>query len=201
MIFSQAGSTEAEMLVVSDLDDVFLPKPTDLLVNLTEARASLEALLGRLGDMFKDSHSVGSAAGPALQAGYKLIVSFDVSSAPVFKGRSRFVQSSVGGKLVMLSASLPSLGPGALKVREESKILGTAKVRSNSAYSMGERCTDAVPQESALLQPASSFYKTFAIDCSRAQVSVDMFLFSALYQDVATLCKFSFMLGSEDRHS
>ena len=42
-------------------------------------------------------------------------------------------------------------------------------------------------QESALLQPASPFYKTFAIECSRAQVSVDMFLFSTAYQDVATL--------------
>jgi hypothetical protein len=34
------------MLVVSDIDDVFLPKPTDLLVNLAESRASLEALFG-----------------------------------------------------------------------------------------------------------------------------------------------------------
>lgn len=62
------------MLVVSDLDDVFLPKPSDLLVNLKEARASIEALLGRLSDMFQESHTVGSALGPAMQAGFKLIV-------------------------------------------------------------------------------------------------------------------------------
>lgn len=37
------------------------------------------------------------------------------------------------------------------------------------------------------MQAASPFYKTFAIECSRAQVSVDMFLFSSTYQDVATL--------------
>ena len=42
------------------------------------------------------------------------------------------------------------------------------------------------------MQPASPFYKTFAIECSRAQVSVDMFLFSAAYQDVATLGEISF---------
>ena len=53
-------------------------------------------------------------------------------------------------------------------------------------------------QESTLLQPASSFYKTFAIDCSRAQVSVDMFLFSASYQDVATLGAFLSILGVPD---
>ncbi|KLO13344.1 CPII coat sec24 protein, partial [Schizopora paradoxa] len=143
------GSTESSMLVVSDLDDVFMPKPTDLLVNLTEARTQIEGLLGRIGDMFQDSHTIGSALGPAMQAGYKLI-------------------SAVGGKLIVLSASLPSLGEGSLKNRVDPKILGTSK-------------------ESSLLQPASSFYKTFAIDCSRSQVSVDMFLTSATYQDVATL--------------
>lgn len=63
------------MLVVSDLDDVYLPKPSDLLVSLTESRAAIEALLGRLSEMFQESHTVGSALGPALQAGFKLIVS------------------------------------------------------------------------------------------------------------------------------
>jgi hypothetical protein len=64
------------MLVMSDVDDVFLPKPNDLLVNLSECRASLESLLGRLNDMFAENHAVGSALGPALQSGFKLIVSF-----------------------------------------------------------------------------------------------------------------------------
>lgn len=74
----------------------------------------------------------------------------------------------MGGKLIVLSSSLPGLGAGSLKNREDPKILGTSK-------------------ESSLLQTASSFYKTFAIECSRAQVSVDMFLFSGAYQDVASL--------------
>ena len=142
-------STEPEMLVVSDLEDVFLPKPNDLLVNLTECRAGVEALLGKLGDMFKDSHVTGSALGAGLQAAYKLI-------------------STIGGKIMVLTASLPSVGPGALKSREDPKLLGTAK-------------------ESTLLSAASSFYKTFPIDCSRSQVSVDMFLFAPSYTDVATL--------------
>lgn len=137
------------MLVVSDLDDVFLPKPNDLLINLAEARAGVEALLGRLGDMFKDAHVVGSALGAGLQAAYKLI-------------------SPIGGKIICLTASLPSVGPGALKNREDPKLLGTSK-------------------ESTLLQAGSTFYKTFPIDCSRSQVSVDMFLFASSYTDVATL--------------
>jgi len=63
------------MLVVGDLDDVFLPSPTDLLVNLTEARAGIESLLGRLNDMFKDTSLVGNALGAGLQAAFKLVVS------------------------------------------------------------------------------------------------------------------------------
>lgn len=64
------------MLVVSDIEDVFLPKPTDLLVNLAESRSSLETLLTRINDMFQDNGIIGSAMGPALQAGFKLMVSF-----------------------------------------------------------------------------------------------------------------------------
>ncbi|GAA5965921.1 hypothetical protein JCM21900_006043 [Sporobolomyces salmonicolor] len=144
-----AGSTDPAMLVVGDLDDVFLPKPNDILVNLVEAKAGIENLLGRLNDMFHDTHNTGNALGAGLQAAFKLI-------------------SHVGGKIVALSASLPNLGPGSLKNREDSKVLGTSK-------------------ESALLQAQTGFYKTFAIDCSRSQVSVDMWLFSSAYTDVATL--------------
>lgn len=63
------------MLVVGDLEDVFLPKPSDILVNLVEAKAAIESLLTRLGEMFKDTHDVGNGLGAALQAAFKLIVS------------------------------------------------------------------------------------------------------------------------------
>lgn len=137
------------MLVVSDIEDVFLPKPSDLLVNIVEARPAIESMLGRLSDMFKDTYVTGSALGAGLQAAFKLV-------------------SSIGGKIIALTATLPTTGPGGLKNREDPKVLGTSK-------------------ESSLLQAAGPFYKTFAIDCSRAQVSVDMFLFSSGYTDVASL--------------
>lgn len=105
------GQSEPTMLVVSDVDDVFLPKPTDLLLNLAEARSGggLESLLTRINDMFKENSIIGSALGPALQAGFKLMV-------------------PIGGKIIALSSSLPSIGVGALKNREDPKILGTSKV-------------------------------------------------------------------------
>ena len=43
---------EINMMVVSDLDDVYLPRPNDLLVNLSESRKPLESLLERVNEMF-----------------------------------------------------------------------------------------------------------------------------------------------------
>ncbi|KAK5131171.1 COPII subunit [Meristemomyces frigidus] len=142
-------NNDAKMLVVSDLDEPFLPTPEDLLVNMTECRANIESFLGRLQGMFANTTTSSSAMGSALRAGHKLI-------------------SHVGGKIVVLSASLPNHGFGKLEMREDKKLLGTSK-------------------ENSLLQTQNSFYKSFAVECSKTQVSIDMFLFSAQYQDVASL--------------
>ncbi|KAK4574006.1 COPII subunit [Recurvomyces mirabilis] len=143
------SGNEARMLVISDLDEPFLPTPEDLLVNLTECRANIETFLGKLQGMFANTTNPSSAMGSALRAGHKLI-------------------SHVGGKITVLSASLPNIGYGKLEPREDKKLLGTSK-------------------ESSLLQTANAFYKSFAVECSKTQVSIDMFLFSAQYQDVASL--------------
>ncbi|RFU71796.1 sec24 [Trichoderma arundinaceum] len=140
---------ETSMLVVSDLDEPFLPVPHDLLVPLTESRQSIEKFLQKLPDMFQNNQSNGSCMGSALRAGHKLI-------------------SALGGKIVVLTASLPNTGVGKLDMREDKKLLGTSK-------------------ESSLLQTSNSFYKSFAVECSKNQVSIDMFLFSSQYQDVASL--------------
>ena len=76
--------------------------------------------------------------------------------------------SPIGGKVVCLMASLPNVATGKLTPRDSPQAAGTGK-------------------ESSLLQAQNSFYKSFAVECSKHQVSVDMFLFSSNYQDVATL--------------
>ncbi|KAM3426428.1 hypothetical protein NHJ13734_009467 [Beauveria thailandica] len=142
-------NVETNMLVVSDLEEPFLPVPHDLLVPLSESRQSVERFLQKLPEMFQNNQSNSSSMGPALRAGHKLI-------------------SSLGGKIIVLTASLPNVGAGKLEMREDKKVLGTSK-------------------EGALLQTGNSFYKSFAVECSKNQVSVDMFLFSSQYQDVASL--------------
>ncbi|CAK7207348.1 COPII subunit [Sporothrix eucalyptigena] len=144
-----SGAGETSMLVVSDLDEPFMPVPQELLVPLTSSRQSIELFLTKLPGMFANNQSNGSCMGSALRAGHKLI-------------------SPLGGKMVVLSSSLPNMGTGKLEMREDKKVLGTSK-------------------EGTLLQTANSFYKSFAVECSKNQVSVDMFLFSSQYQDVASL--------------
>ncbi|KAI9799665.1 MAG: COPII subunit [Phylliscum demangeonii] len=144
---SERGDTS--MLVVGDLDEPFLPTPADLLVTLSECRENVEEFLGKLQGMFQSTQNGGFCLGAALRAAHRLI-------------------SSIGGKIAVLTATLPNLGVGKLEMREDKKVLGTSK-------------------ESALLQTANSFYKSFAVECSKNQVSIDMFLFSSQYQDVASL--------------
>jgi hypothetical protein len=140
------------MLVVSDIEDVYLPKPNDLLVNLTEARASLETLLTRLNTMFADNLSVGSALGAALQAAFKMIVSIRLLSASLLVSHAFNVQSASGGKISVLSASLPTEGPGALKNREDPKVLGTAKVRE-IPYGATHRRADVASRSLLFFKP------------------------------------------------
>ncbi|TQE08191.1 hypothetical protein C1H46_006158 [Malus baccata] len=54
------------MMVVSDLDDVFVPLTDDFLVNLFESRSVVEST-------FQDNMNVESAFGPALKASLMLM--------------------------------------------------------------------------------------------------------------------------------
>lgn len=140
---------DASMLVVSDLDEPFMPTPEDLVVTLTECRRNVENFLNKLQTMFQHTQNAGSCMGAALRAGHKLI-------------------GPIGGKITVLTSSLPNIGTGKLELREDKNALGTSK-------------------ENSYLTTANNFYKSFAVECSKTQVSIDMFLFSSQYQDVASL--------------
>jgi protein transport protein SEC24 len=74
----------------------------------------------------------------------------------------------------VFQGSLPNIGPGALKVREDPN----------------QRASKDVPH----LNAATDFYKKFALDCSGQQVAVDLFLLGSQYMDIASLCKVYFLL-------
>jgi protein transport protein SEC24 len=70
----QSSLSQPQMMVVADLDDVFLPLPDDLLVNLVDSRHIVESFLDSLPNMFHDNVNVESALGPALKAAFMVMV-------------------------------------------------------------------------------------------------------------------------------
>uniref|UniRef100_A0ACD5ZPH8 Uncharacterized protein n=1 Tax=Avena sativa TaxID=4498 RepID=A0ACD5ZPH8_AVESA len=105
----KSSLSQPQMMVVADLDDVFLPLPDDLLVNLVESRQVVESFLDSLPNMFHDNVNVESALGPALKA------------ALVAMGQ-------IGGKLLVFQSTLPSLGIGRLRLRgDDVRAYGTDK--------------------------------------------------------------------------
>lgn len=142
--------SHAQMLVVSDLRELFVPLPDNLLVNLQESRAVVESFLDSLPEMFVKHPVVSqSCLGPALKAAFT-------------------VMKQVGGKMCVFQSIMPNLGDGFLKPREQPGIMGT-------------------PNEIKLLRPEVTWYKETAVEFSRQQICVDMFLFPYQYMDLASL--------------
>ncbi|GMP99662.1 hypothetical protein CsSME_00047051 [Camellia sinensis var. sinensis] len=105
----KSSLTQPQMMVVSDLDDIFVPLPDDLLVNLSESKSVVDAFLESLPSMFQDNVNVESAFGPALKAAF-------------------MVMSRLGGKLLIFQNTLPSLGVGRLRLRgDDLRVYGTDK--------------------------------------------------------------------------
>uniref|UniRef100_A0A8C8UGW7 SEC24 homolog A, COPII coat complex component n=1 Tax=Peromyscus maniculatus bairdii TaxID=230844 RepID=A0A8C8UGW7_PERMB len=104
----QEGLSQPQMLIVSDIDDVFIPMPENLLVNLNESKELVQDLLKSLPQMFSKTLETQSALGPALQAAFKLM-------------------SPTGGRMSVFQTQLPTLGVGALKPREEPNQRSSAK--------------------------------------------------------------------------
>ncbi|XP_053506077.1 protein transport protein Sec24B isoform X2 [Ictalurus furcatus] len=96
----QEGLSQPQMLVVSDIDDVFTPTPDNLLVNLKESQELVKDLLNALPKMFSHTRETHSALGPALQAAYKLM-------------------TPTGGRVSVFQTQLPTIGVGLLQSRED----------------------------------------------------------------------------------
>ncbi|GAB6024255.1 Protein transport protein Sec24A, variant 2 [Chamberlinius hualienensis] len=142
------GLSQPQMMIVSDIQEIFLPCPDNLLVNLNENLELVKDLLQQLPLQFAQNHSPDNALGAAVEAAFKLA-------------------SGSGGRVSVFQASLPNVGPGALKPREDPNL----------------RAGKEVPN----LGPATDYYKKLSLSCSGQQVAVDLFLLSSQYVDIATL--------------
>ncbi|XP_055854481.1 protein transport protein Sec24A [Episyrphus balteatus] len=155
------GYNQPHEMTLIDIDDPFLPRPDNLLVNLKECKDLVKDLLVQLPERFAGTHDPGSALGAALQVAYKLM------------------QAS-GGRITVFQTCLPNKGPGALEAREDPN--------NRSA------------KDVAHLNPATDFYKRYALECSGYQIAVDLFLLNQQYSDLATISGISKHSGGAVHH-
>lgn len=171
--------------------ELFVPLPDDLLVNLKDSRPVVDQLLDSLLPMFQNTRNIENALGPALTAAYR-------------------VMGHIGGKMCVLTANLPTLGEGRLKHREDLRALGTEREHTllnaedtfyrTKAVRTPHPCMHPCPHSltraiqalggmhaGAQLSLPSPSLPLSQVEFSRVQISVDLFLFSSTYTDVATL--------------
>ncbi|KFD58950.1 hypothetical protein M513_00113 [Trichuris suis] len=174
------GSAMPKMLVVNDVQEMFVPMGKNLFVRPSEAGAIIEQY-GKLYDsvclillslqlrltekiltMFSENKVTDVVLGPVLQAGIETLKAY---------GRA--------GKLFVFHTSLPTLeAPGKLKSREDRKLLGTDK-------------------EKTVLTPQGDFYDKLGEECVSAGCCVDLFLFPNSHVDVATISSVSSLSGGQ----
>jgi len=164
--FKAGEEAEPSALIVADVEDMFLPSPDDILVPLDECRPGLLKALERLPSTLPATAAPGtpvapspSCLGAALQGAFALMERW-------------------GGKAMVIAASRPTVGPGALRERGDPGALGADRER-------------------ALLAPDIPFYRKMAVDFTRKQISADVFLATpppGPFVDVASLaplCKYT----------
>uniref|UniRef100_A0A8C3AQH1 SEC24 homolog C, COPII coat complex component n=1 Tax=Cyclopterus lumpus TaxID=8103 RepID=A0A8C3AQH1_CYCLU len=110
----KSSLAQPQMLVVSDVSDMFVPLLDGFLVNVNESRLVIESLLDQIPEMFAETRETETVFGPVIQAGLEALKAADCS-----------------GKLFVFHTSLPiAEAPGKLKNREDKKLIGTDKEKS-----------------------------------------------------------------------
>ncbi|ORY06568.1 hypothetical protein K493DRAFT_203088 [Basidiobolus meristosporus CBS 931.73] len=99
---------QAQMMIVPDVFDMFVPLNEGFLVDPMESRDIIENLLESLPSMFANNRVVEPVLGAAMQSAYMAL-------------------KDLGGKIFAFHTSLPIFGPGTLKNRDDPKLNGTDK--------------------------------------------------------------------------
>ncbi|PKI84829.1 Sfb3p [Malassezia vespertilionis] len=139
----------AQMLVVPDIEDPFVPISDGLLVDPWSARHVIEPFLDGLAAQFADTNVSEAALGAALRGAQGAL-------------------AMIGGQLNIFLSTIPTVGPGKLKHREDTKLYGT-------------------DNEKNLFNPQDNFYRALGEQFALSGIGVNAFFFPSQYIDVATI--------------
>lgn len=110
----KSSLAQPQMMVVGDLQEMFMPLLDGFLVDAEESATVIDALMEQIPKMFGDTRETETILLPALQAGLEALKA-----------------SECVGKLYVFHSSLPNAeAPGKLKIRDDRKLLGTDKEKT-----------------------------------------------------------------------
>ncbi|XP_059707355.1 protein transport protein Sec24C isoform X1 [Haemorhous mexicanus] len=110
----KSSLAQPQMMVVSDVADMFVPLLDGFLVNVNESRTVIASLLDQIPEMFADTRETETVFAPVIQAGLEALKAADCA-----------------GKLFIFHTSLPiAEAPGKLKNRDDRKLINTDKEKT-----------------------------------------------------------------------
>ncbi|NXF81023.1 SC24C protein, partial [Sclerurus mexicanus] len=110
----KSSLAQPQMMVVSDVADMFLPLLDGFLVNVNESRTVIASLLDQIPEMFADTRETETVFAPVIQAGLEALKAAECA-----------------GKLFIFHTSLPiAEAPGKLKNRDDRKLINTDKEKT-----------------------------------------------------------------------
>ncbi|XP_019711723.1 protein transport protein Sec24D [Hippocampus comes] len=110
----KSSLSQPQMMVVSDMTEMYVPLPDGFLVNFQESRALVCNLLSQIPDMFTDTNESETVFAPIIQAGVEA-----------------FKEADCSGKLFVFHSSMPTAeAPGKLKNRDDKKLVNTDKEKT-----------------------------------------------------------------------
>uniref|UniRef100_A0A803YH84 SEC24 homolog D, COPII coat complex component n=1 Tax=Meleagris gallopavo TaxID=9103 RepID=A0A803YH84_MELGA len=126
----KSNLAQPQMMVVSDVGEVFVPLLDGFLVNFQESRSVVHNLLDQIPEMFADTNESETIFAPVIQAGMEALKAAECA-----------------GKLFIFHSSLPTAeAPGKLRNRDDKKLLSTDKEKTlfqpqvNSYESLARDC-------------------------------------------------------------
>lgn len=93
--------SQPRMMIYPDIEEIILPMPDSLMVNMGENKEAIQTFLQSLPHLFANTFETDSALGTALNAAYQLL-------------------KPTGGRITVMQTCLPNVGEGVLKPREDS---------------------------------------------------------------------------------
>ncbi|KAK1175018.1 protein transport protein Sec24D-like [Acipenser oxyrinchus oxyrinchus] len=110
----KSNLAQPQMLVVSDVSEMFVPLLDGFLVDFQESQSVINNLLDQIPEMFADTNESETVFAPVIQAGMEALKAAECS-----------------GKLFIFQSSIPTAeAPGKLKNRDDRKLVNTEKEKT-----------------------------------------------------------------------